>query len=862
MGKATEYIISLVKKRVKEDGVVVWYDPASDYGPVVDELEKSGLAVLRFDGSFIRLKRELEPYLEFVGADGTPKHDCGVPPRLLVYLPLERRETDYALIEADCAGAILEPGSTEPACNTRLRGIAEQVFKTISPDQFNQIARKVDEGVYKLDDLDKIKTPDNFQTLTLIYDTTNTDEIMLRFLASVDKDIVITEKQALEELRTLFEVSAGLTLETVKNPATFRTLARKELLAADLILQFTGDGFPEALREIPIPSEDIHREKVKELARFWRNRKDLRDSYKTAAEEVERELHLPSVKMAAELLESIETFPAIERLLQIYAESLIIDGKVEPAGELATGRKSSFWSIEYPVNGLCWALLELAAGLLLRSGRIREELKSGSRNLSDLFTDYTGGDNPWALLDTEYRHLERQYENFDLHPGREHEGLEKVMAKCRKAYAETVCLCAEALTSAVEQHGIHPDDIPLQILTFSRSISALMGSSGKTAYILVDSLRYEMGKEVAEGLSGDFEVEVLPAVGQLPGITAVGMSALLPGAEDGLKVAPGKGGKIVVSIGDAVLGDRSARIAYLKDKLGIEPFVCRLKDLQKPSRQKREEIKNSGFILVTSQEIDIWGESADGDVEVRGYMDEVIDKLRKCVRRLAGLGVTDIVIAADHGHLFGDAMEGGMKMDPPGGETIDLHRRVWIGRGGKVGEGYIRLNAGQIGLGGDLEYAFPRSLTCFKAGGSLTYMHGGISFQEMIVPVVVLKTKEIKSEEIDTAAVKLDPARPEVTTRFFSITATYVQKGFFGSDSIRVKIMVKAGRKEVGRTAMAAYGFEDSTGEINLERDKPNPITIMLTEPEGVTDVSIQVLDASSLVKLGSVKKLPVSLSI
>ena len=215
---------------------------------------------------FIRLKRELEPYLEFVGADGTPKHDCGVPPRLLVYLPLERRETDYALIEADCAGVILEPGSTEPACNTRLRGIAEQVFKTISPDQLNQIARKVDEGVYKLGDLDKIKTPDNFQTLTLIYDTTNTDEIILQFLASADKDGLITEKQAMEELRTLLEVSAGLTLETVKNPATLRTLARKELLAADLILQFPGSDLPEALREIPIPSDDVHRDKVKELA--------------------------------------------------------------------------------------------------------------------------------------------------------------------------------------------------------------------------------------------------------------------------------------------------------------------------------------------------------------------------------------------------------------------------------------------------------------------------------------------------------------------------------------------------------------------------------------------------------------------
>ena len=56
MGKVTEYIISLVKKCVEDDGIVVWYDPASDYGSVVDELEKAGLAVLRFDDRLYPVK--------------------------------------------------------------------------------------------------------------------------------------------------------------------------------------------------------------------------------------------------------------------------------------------------------------------------------------------------------------------------------------------------------------------------------------------------------------------------------------------------------------------------------------------------------------------------------------------------------------------------------------------------------------------------------------------------------------------------------------------------------------------------------------------------------------------------------------
>ena len=61
--------------------------------------------VARYDGSFLKLRQEIDHLL-----------NDGQPPRLVVYVPIERTETHSALIELDCAGVIMQPGnSPQPA---------------------------------------------------------------------------------------------------------------------------------------------------------------------------------------------------------------------------------------------------------------------------------------------------------------------------------------------------------------------------------------------------------------------------------------------------------------------------------------------------------------------------------------------------------------------------------------------------------------------------------------------------------------------------------------------------------------------------------------------------------------------------
>src|SRR5690606_15215911 len=159
-------------------------------------------------------------------------------------------------------------------------------------------------------------------------------------------------------------------------------------------------------------------------------------------------------------------------------------------------------------------------------------------------------------------------------------------------------------------------------------------------------------------------------------------------------------------------------------------------------------IGGANLLVVTSQEIDRIGEEGSEEDEARVYMEDVLEKLRRGIRNLAAAGITDLVIAADHGYIFAEGIDGSLKMNAPGGETAELHSRCWIGQGGEQADGYFRVSSSTLELGGPLECAFPKALGTFKVrGGSGAYFHGGPTLQEQIVPVVHLQAKGARRKE-------------------------------------------------------------------------------------------------------------------
>jgi hypothetical protein len=249
-------------------------------------------------------------------------------------------------------------------------------------------------------------------------------------------------------------------------------------------------------------------------------------------------------------------------------------------------------------------------------------------------------------------------------------------------------------------------------------------------------------------------------------------------------------------------------------------------------------------------------------------MDDVLPDLARLVRKLREYGCQTIVLTADHGYLFGDELESDMKIDPPGGQTVDLKRRVWVGRGGSDEPAFLRTSLAQFGLSNTLEMAVPWGFGVFKAqGGARAYFHGGMSPQELAVPVLVL-TPVTTSRVMPLANIawSLQTGSKKLSTRFFSVQIAGRSTGLFELEPPRVRIEIRSKGEVISEPVSATYGLIGATNEVELkvqEGDRqsiePNTVTLMISGTPAKT-VTVHLLDATTGRELERVEKIEVAL--
>jgi len=464
----------------------------------------------------------------------------------------------------------------------------------------------------------------------------------------------------------------------------------------------------------------------------------------------------------------------------------------------------------------------------------------------------------------------RKY-NFEFAASGNHQGLEKLLTKAAQRYTEVGSELAKHFITEFRK-AKHP--IPGMLRQrdfFEKQVKPHLGA-GKVAYVWVDAMRFEMARELCRLLKDDFSPELRPAIGTMPTITEIGMAALLPGAHESAKVVNVGGGKLGLEIAGKTIKDRKDRVAFLKERAGVSVFDAKLEDLlPKPGKKVKDGIQGAELILITSQEIDELGE-ADNLAQARLQIDGVLSQLRRGVRVLADHGIKTIVLVADHGHLFADEIGDDMKIEAPGGDTADLHRRVWVGVGGTTEPSYLRTSLASLGVESDLDIATPWTFACFKSkGGGRAYFHGGLSPQELIVPVAVLHATAKPSAPSTGIQWTLTPGTAKLTTRFFSvqISGSQAESSLFGFEPPKVRIELRANKKCVSTPVSASYGFEDATGEVKLnvagadgKRVEPNTVTVMLSEELSQKTVSVYLLDATTGVELAPALTIDVAISM
>ena len=890
MGIVTEHLIQLIVHQVDVHGLVIWYDPEQAYADVAAELTLERTTVACWDGSFFQLRRNIDHLL-----------NDGKPPRLVVYVPIDREFTNAALIELDVAGVVMQPRQRSPACNTRLSVVARNALSPIlGEEQVAEIERQVDAGKLTLADLNSLadKGRDiSTGVLSLIFGTANPQEVALAFLHDDRSDLEIHRKEATKELRKLLQFSFGIELLPSDSLVKWRETLARHVLLTDMaaLIKIPRSS---SLASLTVAQNAGAVDACVRLSRAWRNSREHRDSYVVAAGKTEKEL--PVLNEALGLLEEslnlglgkredvaeepatadtntravsppCETLLAMELQVLQAVESELQRAPCSQLLKFAAERLSGFWSDVMPTIQARWALVLSAAEVLIEANRVGRQLRKPPTTVPALINAYAGEDQPWCLLDTHHRHMESRKYNFEFAADGSHQALEKLITRAEQRYTEVGSELSRHFVATYAK-AKHPIKGVLRQRDFFATQVQPHLSKGKVAYVWVDALRYEMAMELSRLLSDDFELQIRPAIALTPTITEIGMAALLPSAEKSARVVAAGGGKLAVEIAGTVIRDRRDRVAFLKEHAGVSVFEAKLDDLlPKPTKKVKDGIQAAQLTLITSQEIDELGE-ADNVAQARLQIDGVLGQLRRGVRVLADHGIRTIVLVADHGHLFADEIGDDMKIESPGGKVEDLHRRVWVGLGGNSEPSYLRTSLSSLGVDSELDLATPWTFAVFRAkGGSRSWFHGGLSPQELIVPVVVMHSTTKSQANVSALQWTMTPGTPKITTRFFSVQISGCQAAstLFGFEPPTVRLEVRANRKCVATSVSASYGFEDATGEVKLrvsptdnKRVESNTITVMLSEEIAQKTVSVYLLDAVTGAELAGPLAIDVMISM
>jgi len=846
MDAFTEYLCQQLDEMLKKRSIVVFYDPRREFEPLFErELEEVGTGydglprvfvkdrltfVAQYQGSYFGLRHAVEPIA-----------DLDKPDPLIVYLPgVERDRQTSVLMELEKGGAAYEP---------QLRKHARLVLRKRFTD--GQIDEMLKPASIRYDDVVSfISQGDQRQTASILHTVFKgapSEAILTQWIAEADRDDVLREKGAAGELFQLVEARLGLSVPSGES----LTDGRERVLRFVLVNEFRGDlacDPPTSVAMVPDPPTKEHSERLREVARSLRE--GYADGYVEMATRVEQQLGLDKAGLGGADLGQIDTFRFEERTLLADAGSRIEACEYDAAMGIAAGRRRSFWVDRDVARQSQWEACRLVAELGREIEKVRKAVSAGASDPAKWVEAYSA-EGGWHRVDAIHRRLESWVAKMDDDPEvekglavirREHEELLKKMAD---GFSKALVGASWAVPGALQQSQVYPD--------------VVQAMGGPVAYFFVDAMRFEMGVELARQLDGAQDLVIRPAIAALPTITPVGMAALLPGASASFSVVEHKGG-LASRIEGTTMRNRSERLKFLKAKVPGVVDMALGSLLTSSSKKLHKLVDGKPLVVVHSQEIDALGENVD-ELTARAAMESVIGNVARAIRKLAAAGVENFVVTADHGHQFSNRKEDDMKTESPGGDTIDLHRRCWIGHGGANPPGTARVNGAELGYDTNLDFVFPTGLGIFKAGGGLTFHHGSISLQELLVPVVSLRIPSEKSQPAGEETVQLLGLPDAVTNRTLQVQVA-VGSSLFGEESIALRVIFLSGGEQVGQAGMAVGADLDrASGVIQAKSGTQAEVVLLLTRDDCST-VRVVALDPATDTVLAQSGDLPVKLGI
>lgn len=308
---------------------------------------------------------------------------------------------------------------------------------------------------------------------------------------------------------------------------------------------------------------------------------------------------------------------------------------------------------------------------------------------------------------------------------------------------------------------------------YSRYIKPLAGKNTRAFIIISDALRYEVAAELCDTLirttKGTAKLEAMQAI--FPSITKFGMAALLPGrkitVDEDMSVYVEKLPTSSTPDRERVLcasNPNSVAIQY-NDVLGMK------------RAERRELVSGKEVVYIYHNTIDAIGDKAPTENKVFEACEDAVQEISNILRIIVNdMQGTDIFITSDHGFLYTySPLTEGDKIGKSTftGKIYEVGRRYALTEPSAMAEYLLPVQLdGEIG-GVPVKGYTPQDSTRIKiSGGGENYVHGGVSLQELCVPVISfknLRTSSKKYVEVTNAELKLLSESRKVSNLLFSL---------------------------------------------------------------------------------------------
>ena len=256
----------------------------------------------------------------------------------------------------------------------------------------------------------------------------------------------------------------------------------------------------------------------------------------------------------------------------------------------------------------------------------------------------------------------------------------------------------------------------------------------KVFVIVSDAMRYEVATSLADQLrietKADVEIKSQQAI--FPTITKFGMTALLPHKTLSLEE---KTGDIRV-LADGKPTESNDRETILK-AFNTKSVTVKYKDLILMKRDERRNlVKGMEVIYIYHDTID--HTSHHDEQGVFNACDKAIDEIKNMVKIITNeLNGINIVVTSDHGFIYTyePLVEDDKLSKSEFKKDIIKHERRYIITDMNAHPDFLIPVKGFYNDNGYQAFS-PRENIRIKGAGSLNFVHGGASLQEMVVPVV------------------------------------------------------------------------------------------------------------------------------